>query len=143
MTQSPETLPDRLRDVEHLEEVMTTPSAALVAALENLPGDIIVLGVGGKIGPSLAQLAKRAAPLRQRNVLQLANTLPRNAEIFADVLQSLWCSPVEPETPGDDFLFPSVEHVEQPVHFMEQVFVAQQFERRLRLFVSYSFGKLR
>ena len=41
---------------------MTTPSAALVAALENLPGDIIVLGVGGKIGPSLAQLAKRAAP---------------------------------------------------------------------------------
>ena len=55
MTQSP-ALPDRFRDVEHLEEVMTTPSAALIAALENLPGDIIVLGVGGKIGPSLAQL---------------------------------------------------------------------------------------
>ncbi|MEA2964070.1 MAG: hypothetical protein QOI46_4168, partial [Alphaproteobacteria bacterium] len=61
MTQSP-ALPDRFRDVEHLEEVMTTPSAALIAALENLPGDIIVLGVGGKIGPSLAQLARRAAP---------------------------------------------------------------------------------
>ena len=61
MTKSP-ALPDRFRDVEHLEEVMTTPSAALIAALENLPGDIIVLGVGGKIGPSLAQLAKRAAP---------------------------------------------------------------------------------
>jgi hypothetical protein len=43
MTQSP-ALPDRFRDVEHLEEVMTTPSAALIAALENLPGDIIVLG---------------------------------------------------------------------------------------------------
>ena len=41
---------------------MTTPSAALSAALQDLPGDIIVLGVGGKIGPSLAQLAKRAAP---------------------------------------------------------------------------------
>jgi len=61
MTKSP-ALPDRFHDVEHLEEVMTTPSTALVAALENLPGDIIVLGVGGKIGPSLAQLAKRAAP---------------------------------------------------------------------------------
>ena len=58
----PSALPDRFRDVEHIEEVMTTPSAALVDALENLPGDIIVLGVGGKIGPSLAQLAKRAAP---------------------------------------------------------------------------------
>ena len=45
MTQSPEALPDRLRDVEHLEEVMTTPSAALIAALQELPGDIIILGV--------------------------------------------------------------------------------------------------
>jgi hypothetical protein len=60
--QSPEALPDRLRDVEHLEEVMTTPSAALIAALQELPGDIIILGVGGKIGPTLARLAKRAAP---------------------------------------------------------------------------------
>ena len=57
MTQSPEALPDRLRDVEHLEEVMTTPSAALIAALQELPGDIIILGVGGKIGPTLARLA--------------------------------------------------------------------------------------
>ena len=32
---------------------------------------------------------------------------------------------------------------EQAIHFMEQVFVAQQFERRPRLFISYSFGKLR
>jgi len=62
MTQSPDALPDRFRDVEHLEEVMTTPSAALIAALQELPGDIIILGVGGKIGPTLARLAKRAAP---------------------------------------------------------------------------------
>ncbi|HZD28404.1 MAG TPA: NAD(P)-dependent oxidoreductase [Xanthobacteraceae bacterium] len=65
MTQSPETLPDRLRDVEHLEEVMTTPSAAVIAALHQLPGDIIVLGVAGKIGPTLARLAKRAAPAKR------------------------------------------------------------------------------
>src|SRR5437899_6116291 len=57
--QSPNALPDRLRDVEHLEEVMTMPSAALIAALQELPGDIIILGVGGKIGPTLARLAKR------------------------------------------------------------------------------------
>src|SRR5262245_59266136 len=62
MTQTSAALPDRFRDVEQLEEVMTTPSAALCAALETLPGDIIVLGVGGKIGPTLARLAKRAAP---------------------------------------------------------------------------------
>ena len=64
MTQSP-ALPDRFRDVEHLEDVMSTPSPALIAALDELPGDIMVLGVGGKIGPSLAQLAKRAAPRKR------------------------------------------------------------------------------
>src|SRR5262245_24818944 len=62
VTQSAEALPDRLHDVEHLEEVMTTPSADLLTALQALPGDIIILGVGGKIGPTLARLAKRAAP---------------------------------------------------------------------------------
>jgi nucleoside-diphosphate-sugar epimerase len=55
-------LPDRFSDVEHLEDVMTTPSAALASELRELPGDIIILGVAGKIGPTLARLAKRAAP---------------------------------------------------------------------------------
>jgi len=57
--------PVRLESVEHLEAVMTEPSAALVADLERAPGDIIVLGVGGKMGPTLARLAKRAAPARR------------------------------------------------------------------------------
>ncbi len=56
------TLPDRFRDVDHLEEVMTAPSAALVADFEKSSCDLIILGVGGKIGPTLARLAKRAAP---------------------------------------------------------------------------------
>ena len=55
-------LPDRFRDVNHLEEVMTSPSAALVADMARITGDIIILGMGGKIGPTLARLAKRAAP---------------------------------------------------------------------------------
>ena len=58
-------LPHRFESVEHLEAVMTEPSAALVADLERAPGDIIVLGVGGKMGPTLARLAKRAAPARR------------------------------------------------------------------------------
>ena len=41
---------------------MTAPSAALTAELRELPGDLIILGVAGKIGPTLARLAKRAAP---------------------------------------------------------------------------------
>jgi nucleoside-diphosphate-sugar epimerase len=55
-------LPDRFRDVEHLEDTMTAPSAALVADMTMLSGGLIILGVGGKIGPTLARLAKRANP---------------------------------------------------------------------------------
>ncbi|MBL27552.1 MAG: epimerase [Rhodospirillaceae bacterium] len=55
-------LPDRLESVEHLEEVMTQPAPALVRDLKALDGDILIIGVGGKMGPTLARLAKRAAP---------------------------------------------------------------------------------
>ncbi len=50
--------PDRIEDVEQLEDVMSRPSAALVAELERLDGDLLILGVGGKMGPTLARLAK-------------------------------------------------------------------------------------
>lgn len=55
-------LPDFFHDVTHLEEVMSTPSDALVHDLSHLEGDLLILGVGGKMGPSLARMAKRAAP---------------------------------------------------------------------------------
>ena len=55
-------LPSRFEDVQALEDFMTEPSAALVADLASIDGDIMVLGVGGKMGPTLARMAKRAAP---------------------------------------------------------------------------------
>jgi nucleoside-diphosphate-sugar epimerase len=62
MTERVVVLPECFRDVEHLDDVMTTPSLALQAEFGSLAGDLIILGVGGKIGPTLARLAKRAAP---------------------------------------------------------------------------------
>jgi nucleoside-diphosphate-sugar epimerase len=58
-------LPAAFRDVEELEEFMTRPTAELAADLARAPGDILVLGVGGKMGPTLARMAKRAAPERR------------------------------------------------------------------------------
>ncbi|GAA0418836.1 MULTISPECIES: NAD-dependent epimerase/dehydratase family protein [Leifsonia] len=43
-----------------LEEALATPSAALVADLATSSGDLVVLGAGGKMGPSLSVLARRA-----------------------------------------------------------------------------------
>ncbi len=58
-------LPDRFEDIEALEEFMTAPTPALVRDLAGLSGDIMVLGVGGKMGPTLARMAKRAAPTKR------------------------------------------------------------------------------
>ena len=58
-------LPDRFANAQQLEEFMSRPSPALVADLARAPGDIMVLGVGGKMGPTLARMAKRAAPERR------------------------------------------------------------------------------
>ena len=60
-----EELPARFESVDALEEFMTRPSERLIADLTRTPGDILVLGVGGKMGPTLARLAKRAVPDRR------------------------------------------------------------------------------
>ena len=53
---------DRFEDVGHLEDVMSSPHREDIAEFGGLDGDLIILGVGGKIGPTLARRAKRAAP---------------------------------------------------------------------------------
>jgi nucleoside-diphosphate-sugar epimerase len=53
--------------VEELDERLSRPSKALIAAMGRLDGDILVLGVGGKMGPSLAELAVRALREAGRN----------------------------------------------------------------------------
>jgi nucleoside-diphosphate-sugar epimerase len=50
-----------IRDVEHLEDLLSEPSDGAVAALGRLSGDLILLGVGGKMGPTLARMARRAS----------------------------------------------------------------------------------
>ncbi|RAI43394.1 NAD-dependent epimerase/dehydratase family protein [Rhodoplanes roseus] len=62
-TPAPETdLPERIDDVDALEALLCRPTPALVSDLAAVDGDILVLGVGGKMGPTVAGLAKAAAP---------------------------------------------------------------------------------
>ncbi len=53
------------RTVDDLEELLSRPTAAVVADLAAVDGDIMLLGVGGKMGPTLARMARRAAPDRR------------------------------------------------------------------------------
>ena len=49
-----------MNELESLERELLQPSEALVADMKALEGDIILLGVAGKMGPSMARLARQA-----------------------------------------------------------------------------------
>lgn len=49
-----------MKSLEELEFKLSTPSPDLIKDIAKVKGDIIILGVGGKMGPSLAKLAMRA-----------------------------------------------------------------------------------
>ena len=54
------TLPDRIDTEAELEDVLAEPSDDDVACVARLDGDILILGAGGKMGPSLARRVQRA-----------------------------------------------------------------------------------
>lgn len=52
--------PSKIGTESELEEIMSKPTPETVEAISRIDGDIIILGAGGKIGPSLARTAKNA-----------------------------------------------------------------------------------
>jgi nucleoside-diphosphate-sugar epimerase len=59
------------RTEQELDDLLSEPRSSTVAALVKAPGDVIVLGAGGKMGPTLARMVAQAAdiadgPLRRR-----------------------------------------------------------------------------
>ncbi|NLF06983.1 MAG: NAD(P)-dependent oxidoreductase [Pirellulaceae bacterium] len=49
-----------MADVAQLEELLSRPTPGAVETMKRLKGDVVILGVGGKIGPSLARMVRRA-----------------------------------------------------------------------------------
>ena len=60
-----DTLPDTIADIAALDDLLCRPSQALIDDLAKVDGDIMILGVAGKMGPTLAGLAKAALPDRR------------------------------------------------------------------------------
>jgi nucleoside-diphosphate-sugar epimerase len=52
-----------IRDIEELDELLSEPTEAVIRTLAALDGDIVILGVGGKMGPTLARMAKKASEI--------------------------------------------------------------------------------
>lgn len=56
----PHALPARVETEDQLDDFLSAPTPEVVEAVGRLDGDWLVLGVGGKMGPSLARMAARA-----------------------------------------------------------------------------------
>ena len=50
-----------IQDEQQLEDLLSEPTPEVIATLRRLEGDIVVLGVAGKMGPTLVRMAKRAS----------------------------------------------------------------------------------
>lgn len=67
-------LPRSLADVPALEALLSDPPQYVVDTMRRLDGDVVVLGVAGKMGPTLARMAKRASDVAgvRRRVIGIA-----------------------------------------------------------------------
>lgn len=78
-----------------LEEILSRPTAPLVEAMGRLSGDLMVLGAGGKMGPSLARLARRASEAAgaPRRVIAVARFSEAGlaAALRADGIETIAC----------------------------------------------------
>ncbi|MDB5732204.1 MAG: epimerase [Variovorax sp.] len=57
--------PASFESEQALEDFLALPSRALIEDLARIDGDLLILGVGGKMGPTLARLARAAMPGRR------------------------------------------------------------------------------
>ena len=89
-----------IKNVAELEDHLSRPTDADAAAMSALNGDLLILGVGGKMGPSLARLARRAAELAGARVRIVAVARFSNAslptELAAQGIETISCDLLEP-----------------------------------------------
>ncbi len=88
-------LPSQILDTATLEEALSRPDAALTGELQALDGDIMVLGVAGKMGPSLARMAKRAAPAKRVIGVSRFSDPALPAALQADGIETIACDLID------------------------------------------------
>src|SRR5205823_1053771 len=83
-----------------LEERLSRPDDDTTAAIAALEGDLLILGAGGKMGPSLARLARRAADQAgiQKRVIAVARFTndKLSSELVKEGIETIACDLLEP-----------------------------------------------
>jgi len=73
---------------EELDLLLSEPSSATIEAMKRLDGDIAIIGIGGKIGPSLGRMAARA--VAQANVKKRVFGVSRFSEASLEKQLASW-----------------------------------------------------
>jgi nucleoside-diphosphate-sugar epimerase len=84
-----------IESVEDLEERLATPSSLDRETVRRLEGDVVILGAGGKMGPSLARRIRRAADAAglRRRVIAVSQffSAPQVNELNRDGIETITC----------------------------------------------------
>jgi len=93
-------LPERIDTDAQLEDVLAEPSDADVDCVSRLSGDVLIVGAGGKMGPSLARRIRRAALRTGGRTRVFAasrfSSASARAELEADGISTLTCDLLDP-----------------------------------------------
>jgi len=68
-----------IESVAQLDDVLTTPSEQLIESITSISSPLVIVGAGGKMGPSLAMLAQRAAKMAGHKLEIVAASRFQNA----------------------------------------------------------------
>lgn len=84
-----------MNDLLQLEKDLLAPSKALIEDLAKIEGDIILLGIGGKMGPSMGKLAveaAKAAGVKKRIIgVSRFSDAKAKAQLEADGIETISC----------------------------------------------------
>jgi len=94
------TLPEHIHSETELEEILAEPSDADVASVARLDGDFLILGAGGKMGPSLTRRVHRAVSRSGRQARVVAasrfSSAAVRAGIEAEGIHTVACDLLDP-----------------------------------------------
>ena len=88
-------LPEYIHSESELEETLAEPSEADLACVRRVAGDVLILGAGGKMGPSLARRIRRAVERTGARIQIVAasrfSSSTLRAQLEADGIPTLAC----------------------------------------------------
>lgn len=107
--------PASIDSVATLEELLSRPTPAVVAMMGRLEGDIIFLGAGGKMGPTMARMARRATDEAgaERRIIAASrfSDAAAKAELQAQGVETVRCDLLDPEQVAKLPQAPNVVHM--------------------------------